>query len=195
VIGGIAANAAGGHAKPAAATPPPVASAPASPAPSQPATPPPTPSQPAAPVVGQLGDSATVTDSSGNQYSFTPTQVIDPAQPASQYDTAGAGQHFVGVIVKVTSISGTVNDAADNCATLLGFNGQAYSTTVSSIAGYDNTTTMIKLNAGESQTLAVVFQVPNGVHPSSVKWNPRQRHGRPDGHLERLTGQRPARLR
>lgn len=125
-----------------------------------------------APATGTIGDTATITDDSGNIYSVTAKQVIDPAQPADEFNTPPNGQHLVGVVFTIKATSGTVNDAADNCATLMGSDGQAYDSTVSSIAGYDNTTTLIKLNAGESQTLAVVFQVPNGVKATTVKWTP-----------------------
>jgi hypothetical protein len=155
-----------------ALTPPPASSsAPANPLPAAPSAP---ASQPAsqAPATGVIGDTATVTDQDGNVYSVMAKQVIDPAQPASQYDGPANGKHFVAVMFQVKVTSGKVDDAADNCATLLGSDGQAYDTTVSSIAAYANTSTLIKLNAGESQTLAVVFEVPNGVHPATVKWTP-----------------------
>jgi hypothetical protein len=124
------------------------------------------------PAVGAIGTSMAVTGSNGNVYEITAQKVIDPAAPASQYDTPDNGKHFAGVVFKVTVNYGTLNDNAVNCATLLGNNGSAYEATVSSIAGYGGTTTALRLNAGESQTVAVVFQVPNGVRPATVKWTP-----------------------
>jgi heme/copper-type cytochrome/quinol oxidase subunit 2 len=156
----------------ASITPAPSASsAPASPAPSASSAPVQAPTS-QAPATGTIGDTATITDGSGNIYSVTAKQVIDPAQPADEFNTAPNGQHLVGVVFTIKATSSTVNDAADNCATLMGSDGQAYDSTVSSIAGYNNTTTLIKLNAGESQTLAVVFQIPNGVKATTVKWTP-----------------------
>jgi hypothetical protein len=152
-----------------AAPPPPAAAAPAT----QPSADTPTEAPaPATDPTGVLGTAATVTDSSGNAYSVTAKQVIDPARPGSDYDTPDNGKHFVGVVFTVKATSGKLDDAADNCARLIGSNGQSYDSTVSSIAGYDGTSTLLKLNAGEQQTVAVVFQVPDGVHPATVKWTP-----------------------
>jgi heme/copper-type cytochrome/quinol oxidase subunit 2 len=149
---------------------PPASSIPA--APSSSATQAPVTQAPPAPATGHIGDTATVTDSSGDQYSVTIKQVIDPAQPADQFNTPDNGKHLVGVVYQVKVISGKIDDAAGNCATLIGSDGKAYTTTISSIAGYSDTTTLIKLNAGESVTGAVVFQVPDAVHASTVKWTP-----------------------
>jgi len=54
----------------------------------------------------------------------------------------------------------------------MGSDGHAYDSDVSSIAGYSGTSNLLKLNTGESQTGAVVFQVPNGVKATTVKWTP-----------------------
>jgi hypothetical protein len=148
-----------------AAPPPPADTAPAEPAPAE-STP------PADAPTGAIGDTMTITDSDGNAYDVTLTKVIDPAAPASEYDTPANGHHFVGAVFHVKVTSGKIDDAADNCAQLLGSDEQSYDTTVSSIVGYDNTSTLLKLNAGESQNVTVVFEVPNGVKASSVKWTP-----------------------
>jgi hypothetical protein len=144
----------------------------ASAAPSSPATQAPvTPTAPV-PATGRVGDTATVTDSSGDRYSVTIKQVIDPAQGADQFTTPDNGKHFVGVVYQVKVISGKIDDSADNCTTLMGSDDQAYDSDVSSIAGYSGTSNQLKLNAGESQTGAVVFQVSNGVKATTVKWIP-----------------------
>lgn len=149
---------------------PPASSAPA--APSSPATQAPVTEAPPAPATGHIGDTATVTDSSGDRYSVTIKQVIDPAQGADQFNTPDNGKHFVGVVYQVKVISGKIDDSADNCANLMGSDGHAYDSDVSSIAGYSGTSNLLKLNANESQTGAVVFQVPNGVKATTVKWTP-----------------------
>jgi len=149
---------------------PPASSAPA--VPSSPATQAPVTEAPPAPATGHIGDTATVTDSSGDQYSVTIKQIIDPAQGADQFSTPDNGKHFVGVVYQVKLISGKIDDSADNCATLMGSDGHAYDSDLSSIAGYSGTSNLLKLNTGESQTGAVVFQVPNGVKATTVKWTP-----------------------
>ena len=103
---------------------------------------------------------------------MTIKQIIDPAQGADQFNTPDNGKHFVGVVYQVKLISGKIDDSADNCATLMGSDSHAYDSDISSIAGYSGTSNLLKLNTGESQTGAVVFQVPNGVKATTVKWTP-----------------------
>jgi len=65
----------------------------------------------------------------------------------------------------------------------MGSDGHAYDSDVSSIAGYSGTSNLLKLNTGESQTGAVVFQVPNGSRqpqssgPPTRAWPTRPRRG------------------
>jgi hypothetical protein len=175
LIGLIVVSSALSHPSTAAAKPasPPASSAPAAPAPASSPAAPAAPAAPTAPATGKLGDTAVVTDSSGDKYSVQLLRVTDPAAGADQYSQPDNGKHFTGVTFKVTVLSGKLDDSADNCVTSIGTDNQGYTTSVQNLAvGTDFSNGQIKLAAGESMTGTVNIAVPNGVHLTTVKWTP-----------------------
>jgi hypothetical protein len=137
----------------------------------------------------------TVTDQSGNKMTVTLTKVIDPAQGADQFTTAGNGNRFVGAVFTITGISGTFSDDANNDATLIGSNGQTYTADFDSIAGYTNFNNgEYNVSAAENSVGAVTFQLPltvkvtksNGRRTAASAAHP------PNGWYQPQPGQLPA---
>ena len=120
-----------------------------------------------------VGDYFDVKDSSGDTYRVTLVKVIDPAQGADQFTTPDNGKRFVGTVFTVTAISGSPkNEDANSDASVVGSNGQTYTSDFNSIAGYtDFSNGQINVAQGQSVTGAVTFQVPVGVTVTRVLWS------------------------
>lgn len=100
------------------------------------------------------------------------TKVIDPAQGADQFTTPDSGKRFVGAVFKLKGLTGSMQDDANNDATLIGSNGQTYQADFDDIAGYTNFNSgEFNVSAGEKSVGAVVFQVPVGVKVSKIEWS------------------------
>lgn len=122
------------------------------------------------PSTGKVGDTFHASDSSSD-INVTLVKIIDPAQGADQYTTPDAHKRFVGAVFTIKA-NAAYNDDANNAATITGSDGQTYSADFSDIAGYTNFNSgTVKLAAGESSTGVVVFQVPDGVSISNVKYD------------------------
>jgi hypothetical protein len=131
-----------------------------------------TPSPTSSSLSGPVGTPYAVTDASGDEMSVTLTQVIDPAQGASQFDTPQSGDRFVGAVFTIKGISGTSSDDANNDATLIGSNGQTYTADFDDIAAYTNFDDgEYSVSTGESSVGAVTFQIPLGVGISKIEWS------------------------
>jgi hypothetical protein len=121
---------------------------------------------------GPVGTVYAVTDQGGGKMSVTLTQVIDPAQGSDQFTTPDNGNRFVGAVFSIKGISGTFSDDANNDATLIGSNGQTYSTDFNSIAGYTNFNSgEYNVSPGENSVGAVTFQVPRTVKVAKIEWS------------------------
>lgn len=102
------------------------------------------------------------------------TQIIDPAQGASQYTSADAGKRFVGVKLQITNNSTiSFKDDANNDVTLIGSDNQSYTADYNTISGCTNFSDgMFTLAAAASTTGCVTFQIPNGVTSAKVQFAP-----------------------
>jgi hypothetical protein len=121
---------------------------------------------------GQIGTTFELRDGSGDVYQVTLTKVIDPAKGDSQGAVPAAGKRFVGLVFRVTALTSTPKDEdANNNAVVIGSNGQNYSASFDSIAGYTNFNHgVILASMGQTVTGSVTFQLPNGVQVSTVQW-------------------------
>lgn len=167
IIIAIAANS--GGSKPELTKP---AAAPGSAAPQQSS---PSPSaSPTQDTTGSVGDTFSVSDTSGDKYTVTLVKVIDPAQGSDQFNTPDNGNRFVGAVFTVTVTSGSLTDEdANSDASVTGSNSQTYTADFDTIADYTNFNGGdINLTQGQSVTGAVTFQVPEGVQVSRVQWQP-----------------------
>jgi hypothetical protein len=97
-------------------------------------------------------------------------KVTDPAAPDNSFDAAPAGQHLVGVMIKVRGVSGTSTSDANNTV-VSGSNGQTYQFSFSGLAGCTNFNGGdFTVTPGESQVGCVAFAVPNGVKITQVSY-------------------------
>ncbi len=119
-----------------------------------------------------VGGGFAVTSSSGSKYDVHLTKVIDPAQGTDEFSTPDAGKRLVGAVFRITGVKGNSSDDANNDATLIGSNGQAYQADFDSIAGYTNFSSgQFNAAPGAAEVGAVTFQVPAGVKVAEVQWS------------------------
>lgn len=146
-------------------TTPPASHAPASHAPAQPSA------APTQSDKGPVGTTFTITHGS-TVYDITATKVLDPAAPASEFDTAPSGSHLVGVEFVIKGTSGSDTGNANGNATMQGSNGQIYEATFGDIAAGTNFNSgNFNTSPGSSVTGWVNFEVPDGVSVSNIQWD------------------------
>ncbi|HTX64038.1 MAG TPA: hypothetical protein VMD28_10380 [Acidimicrobiales bacterium] len=132
------------------------------------------PSRPSPPSPGAIGATETVT-TAGKVYAVRLTAVIDPAQPATPAVTAPKkGDRFVAVHLRITDTGATaVSGDANDAATVIGSNDQAYTPAIVTISGCTNFDFgSFQLSHGQAISGCVAFQLPDGVGVSTVKWSP-----------------------
>ncbi len=122
---------------------------------------------------GAVGDTFTYTAGDGTSYDIRLIKVLDPAQGANEFYTPDSGKRFVGTEFKITAVSGSVDENANNNAVIQGSDSQMYSPDFSEIsAGTNFNNGSIRLAEGGSVKGWVTFQVPEGVKVTSVQWTP-----------------------
>ncbi len=124
---------------------------------------------------GSIGSSFTVQDGSGNTYQVTLVKVIDPAQSADQFATLQKGDRLVGVVFKITALTGSPQgpqgEDANNDCTVVGTDGKVYNAGFDSIVGYTNFEVgVVHVTQGDWVTGAVTFQMPQYVKVAQVHW-------------------------
>jgi hypothetical protein len=156
-------------------TPPPTPAASSSPAEAA-AVPPPSPSASSSALTGPIG--TTYTDSgqndAGNNFvlNVTCTKVDQHAQFANSYESlTNSGDHLVAVEFKLTETSGNDSDDVNGDASVIGTDGQQYTSEYDDVAdGTNFDAGEFNLSAGQSVTGWVSFELPSGVSVASVQW-------------------------
>jgi hypothetical protein len=134
------------------------------------ATPSPALGQPTGP--GVVGSSFNVYDSSKHIYQVTLVKVIDPAKSADQFVTLDRGTRLVGIVFRITALSGSPQgEDADNDCTVVGNDGKVYTAVFESIVGYTNFEVGV-IHAAQGATVegAVTFQLPQYTEVVAVHW-------------------------
>ncbi len=121
-----------------------------------------------------VGSTVAVSDGNGGDANVTITQVIDPASGADQYTTPDAGKRFVGVEMTIQNTGKkTLQDDANSTTTVQGSDNQTYTFDVNDISECTNFNSgSYTLAPGASVTGCVVFQLPTGVSPKQVQFQP-----------------------
>lgn len=124
--------------------------------------------------VARIGSAIQLSAANNAKLSVTAQQVIDPASGANEFSTPESGKRFVGVKFVISNVgSGTYNGNANNGASVIGSDGQTYTTDFNAIAGCTNFNNGdITLAPEGASTGCVVFQIPNGVTVAKVRFNP-----------------------
>ena len=123
---------------------------------------------------GQVGDKFTF-ENGNSRYEVTLLGVEQQAKPDSEYASVQAGHHLAAAQFRVAAVSGSVDENANNSATVTGTNEQAYTSSVSGIAAGTNFASgSIRLQPGNSLLGWVSFELPNGVQVAKVQWAPNQ---------------------
>jgi hypothetical protein len=119
----------------------------------------------------QIGSSFVVQDASGNTYRVTLFKVVDPAHGAGLFNAPDRGTRLVAAVFRITAVTGSLQEDADNDAGLVGSNGQTYLYSFDDIVGYTNFNNgVIQVAQGGTTTGAVSFQVPDGVLVTDIQW-------------------------
>jgi hypothetical protein len=121
---------------------------------------------------GVIGASFSLDGGGGTSYQVTLVKVIDPARGADQFSTPDHGKRLVGLVFRITGVTGSPQgEDANNDAVLVGANGRDYAADLNGIAGYtDFDDGAIHVTPGQMVTGAVAFQVPASVTVSTVQW-------------------------
>lgn len=124
--------------------------------------------------VAHVGATLQLAGASGSMMGVTLTQVIDPAQGASQFDTPDGGKRFVATVFTLRDTgTSAVSGDANGDASVIGTDTQSYSPDFDSVAECTNFNNgSFALGAGESVSGCVVFQLPTGVNVAKVQWAP-----------------------
>lgn len=113
------------------------------------------------------------TDDNGVPYSVAAIGDYDPAQPTDMMNTPNAGDRLVAIKFRVTDASAKyrASDDADMDATIVGSNDETYQASLDTVTECtDFDAGAFNLNPGESTTGCVVFEIPQALGVSEVKW-------------------------
>lgn len=109
----------------------------------------------------------------GDGYTVTLEQVIDPASGSNEFETPDAGTRFVAAQIQIVdSGSSAISGDANSDVVLLGSDDQDYTPVFDSLSActnFDNGE--FQLSPSASVTGCVAFQLPNGVTTSEVTFS------------------------
>jgi hypothetical protein len=78
---------------------------------------------------------------------------------------------FVAAVFTLTGVRGMPSDDANSAATLVGSNGQTYTASFDSVAGYTNFNSGESgLSPGERSVGEFTYQVPHAVRVAAIQW-------------------------
>jgi hypothetical protein len=112
-------------------------------------------------------------------YRITLDKVTEPAPPDPQdiasngenVSAAPKGQHLAGVQFAVTGLTGSMNDSVMLSYSVLASDHHRYNPSINSeVAG--EVIPGFKVQPGQTQIGSVTFVIPNGVHLTSVQYEP-----------------------
>ena len=140
----------------------------------------PKPAASAAPVPSATGQPAaastrglTVHDFNGDTLAVKADGFIDPANPSNQDVSPATGTRFVAVEVTLTDEGpGTISSDANTNMTLIGSDGQAYTSQFEPVSECTNFSNgAYTLLNGNAERGCVVFQLPAGVSLKAVQFS------------------------
>jgi hypothetical protein len=122
-------------------------------------------------LTANIGGGFKVTSINGAVYDVTLTKVVDPAHGSGFFNAPSSGDHLVAAVFHITGVSGRSSDDSNLDASLTGSNGQVYDPVFNAVAGYTNFNAgEFDVTAGQSETGAVTFQIPNGIKVRNIEW-------------------------
>jgi Domain of unknown function (DUF4352)/Short C-terminal domain len=122
-----------------------------------------------------VGATLNINDQVGDDIDVTVVKVEDPATDASGgFNQIPAGDNLVAVVITVKNEAASAeSDDADTDSTLIGANGQDYTTQFDTVKGCtDFSNGQYNLGPGESQTGCVSFEVPKTNAPTKFQYSP-----------------------
>lgn len=128
---------------------------------------------PPAKSTAHTGATINISGTGADKAAVTLVQIIDPATGANQFASPDAGKRLVGTKFQIANAgSGTLQDDANNDASLQGSDGQSYTEALDEIAGCTNFSNgSFTLAPGASVVGCVVYQLPTGVTVAKVQFN------------------------
>lgn len=130
----------------------------------------PTSSPTAATLSGPSGTAFTDTDAQANSMKVTLTQVLDPAPPGP-YESITNGDRLVAAKFSIVGVSGTFSSDANIDASLIGSDGQTYTSFGEPIVGCTNFNYgTYSVTAGATTVGCVAFEVPLAVKTAHIEW-------------------------
>jgi hypothetical protein len=127
------------------------------------------------PSPSSLGTSETVHDFYGDAFAVSATQVVDPASAASGSGLPDSGYRFVAVQLTVDNTSSQEIDGdANDALSVTGSDGQTYTAdfgSVSECSNFSSGSGIIDLQAGDSASGCVVFELPTSVTIRSTSFS------------------------
>lgn len=123
-------------------------------------------------VAAGLGDTIELTGTdAGERIAVTLVQVVDPAEPATEFDRPSQGSRLVGAQLRLSNTgTSTYQDAPANSATLVDAFGQAFPSTIGDISAGPSFPGGVTVAPGDSGLGFVVFALPSPSAPSKLQF-------------------------
>lgn len=119
-----------------------------------------------------IGTSLSVNDGTGDSVKVTLLTFENPATAASAAEGAPAGEQLDGVLVKVTGVTGTFQEAAGTAVALLGTNGHTYAAGAQGLVGCSLFPAgQIRVTVGKSVTGCVAVPITKGVKVAKIEFD------------------------
>jgi hypothetical protein len=120
----------------------------------------------------KVGDTLGLRGTEGNsKLDVTVKKVVDPAQPADEYQEPGSGKRWVGAQFELVNTgSKAYADAPSNGAQVADTDGQRFQATIGDITAGPSMTAETKIAPGGKALGWIVFEVPKNVKLSEVQF-------------------------
>ena len=123
-------------------------------------------------AAASVGSTLSLNDGEGDTFTVTLLQFVDPATPASSFDTAPAGDNLAEVLLKITGVTGTYSDDANSDVSVIGSDDQTYSPGFESLNGCTNFSSgAFTVTPGQSSSGCVAIEIKTSVTADTVEFS------------------------
>jgi hypothetical protein len=117
-----------------------------------------------------VGQSVRYDDGQGHTATVTLVRVIDPAQPANQYEAPDSGNRYVAAEFKIVNTGAAFQPSPTSNATAFDSASHSFNTGYADISGCPSFASNLTLNPGDVADGCVVFQVPSSAQITKIEY-------------------------